>query len=163
NNIFALSVSALAAPMMAVTALTGQGLGTFRLERAHWQVAEGAVSAGTPLAGRSIARAMSLHDAPGGAHLPAARAPRDPSAARPPLGPGDRLVVCVDPRGLPRLLGQAGDADDRAGRWLGALRRFGRVAWRTLGEIDLPVKVCTGVLLGVVLLGVVVFESLHPD
>src|SRR5262249_60885976 len=32
NNIFALSTSTLAAPVLAVTALTGQGLGTFRVE-----------------------------------------------------------------------------------------------------------------------------------
>jgi Trk K+ transport system NAD-binding subunit len=32
NNIFALSASALAAPILAVAALTGQGMGTFRVE-----------------------------------------------------------------------------------------------------------------------------------
>jgi Trk K+ transport system NAD-binding subunit len=165
RNIVALSASALAAPIMAVTALTGQGLGAFSVERAHWQVAEVTIGAGTPLAGRTIADLMNLHDAQVVAHFPATGEPRflldvDPAAA---LQPGDRLIVCIDPLALPKLLGQARDSEVRVHRWLGDARRWCRVAWRTLGEIDLPVKLATGVLVGVVLLGIFVFESLEPN
>ncbi|HZT79964.1 MAG TPA: NAD(P)-binding protein, partial [Gemmataceae bacterium] len=43
-------------------------------------------------------------------------------------------------------------------RWAGLLRRWGRTAWRALGEVDLPVKLCTGVLLGVVLASTLLFH-----
>src|SRR5262249_43048131 len=42
--------------------------------------------------------------------------------------------------------------------WAGWLRRNGRMVWRTLSEVDLPVKVATGVLLCVILLSTLVFR-----
>src|SRR5262249_11170932 len=55
-NVYALSVSALTAPILALTALTGTGLGTFKLADSLHQVAEVAVDGKGGLAGRSIAQ-----------------------------------------------------------------------------------------------------------
>jgi Trk K+ transport system NAD-binding subunit len=69
----------------------------------------------------------------------------------------DRLVVCgaseslapmvskVDGESLPELL------------WAGFFRRLGRVVWRTVGEIDVPVKICTTILLAVIFGSTLVF------
>jgi Trk K+ transport system NAD-binding subunit len=67
-----------------------------------------------------------------------------------PLAAGDRLVVCGEPRALAPLLSQGRDDADPSVRWAGFLRRNARVLWRTLSEVDLAVKVCTGLLLLVI-------------
>jgi Trk K+ transport system NAD-binding subunit len=43
-------------------------------------------------------------------------------------------------------------------RWAGWLRRIGRVAWRSLAEVDLPVKICTGVLLTVIVISTIILD-----
>ncbi|HZT79456.1 MAG TPA: NAD-binding protein, partial [Gemmataceae bacterium] len=109
SNVFALSTSTLTAPVLALIALTGQALGTFRLEGAadgRRQVAEVAVEAGSPLRGRTVAEAAALHDAVVVAHFPAGGTARflgevDPGDR---LQPGDRLVVCGPPYRLAPLL-----------------------------------------------------------
>jgi Trk K+ transport system NAD-binding subunit len=181
NNVFALSTSTLAAPVLALTALTGQALGTFRIEGlgdgedaplrtmpghpaghgrgARQQVTELLVGAGHSLRGQTVGQAAALHDLYVLAHFPAEQADRylldvDPGA---PLEPGDRLVVCGDPHQLEPLL-QQGDEGHAGPLRGGALRRLGRMAWRTLAEIDLPVKICTGILLGVVVTSTLVFH-----
>jgi Trk K+ transport system NAD-binding subunit len=48
--------------------------------------------------------------------------------------------------------------------WAGFVRRLGRVAWRTLCEVDLPVKICAGVLFSVIFVSVLIFHfSLERD
>ena len=74
HNVFALSTSNLTAPIVALTALTGQALGAFRLEGHavdRRQVAELTVHAGSELRGRPLASAFSHRDALALAHLPA--------------------------------------------------------------------------------------------
>src|SRR5437764_1187214 len=72
------------------------------------------------------------------------------------LRAGDRLTAVGAPRDLGRLL-SSGDVFDSV-HWAGKLRRFSRVAGRTLAEIDLSVKVCTSVLLAVVVGSTLVFH-----
>src|SRR5207302_10409397 len=55
HNTFALSVSALSAPLIALTALTGDVLGTFELPDGLRQVATVTVTADSPVAGRPVA------------------------------------------------------------------------------------------------------------
>jgi Trk K+ transport system NAD-binding subunit len=186
HNIFALSTSTLAAPVLAVTALTGQGLGTFHVEGpaparpsphgrqaapvrnepqpnevlARRQVAEVTVGPGQALRGQTVGLAAARHDAFVVCHTPEHGAPRflhevDPDAR---LEAGDRLVVCGDPRRLAPLLGAGGPEADAPVRWPGWVRRSARVAWRTLHEVDLPVKICTTVLVVVVVASTVVFR-----
>src|SRR5438309_6824758 len=61
NNVFALSVSALTAPLIALTALAGDSLGTFALEDGRRQIAEIMVADQSPLCGRTIAEATAQH------------------------------------------------------------------------------------------------------
>jgi len=165
HNVFALSTSILTAPLLALAALTGQALGTFRLpltptlsprgrgqgEGERRQVAEMVVGTESPLLGRTLAEVTVPHQALVLAHVPAGGPPRllldvTPEAR---LDAGDRLVVCGEPHSLSALLGHADDLD-AAVRWASFVRRNGRVLWRTLSEVDLSVKVCTGVLLFVI-------------
>src|SRR5947209_4203763 len=56
DNVYALSTSALAAPLLALIARTGEALGTFRLEDGRQQqVAEWTMPANSPLVGKTVA------------------------------------------------------------------------------------------------------------
>ena len=86
HNVFALSTSTLTAPLLAVTALAGQALGSFRLEGTpdgNRQVAELTIGPSTPLVGQVVAELTSRHDALVLAHLPKAAGE----------GPSERLRV----------------------------------------------------------------------
>jgi Trk K+ transport system NAD-binding subunit len=154
HNVYALSTSILTAPLLALTALTGQALGAFRLDDGpdgRRQVAEVVVGPGSPLSGRAVGEVTQPRQALVVAHVPAGDAARfllevDAEAR---LAPGDRLVVCGEPHHLAELFGDA-DGRDPAVRWANPLRRNLRVLWRTLSEVDLPVKVCTAVLVLVI-------------
>jgi Trk K+ transport system NAD-binding subunit len=74
------------------------------------------------------------------------------------LAGGDRLVVC----GLANVVQQwtgIGESDAFGGfGWTAASRRFARMAAKVFAEIDLPVKICTGILLVVIVASVAVFR-----
>src|SRR5262249_50717273 len=72
------------------------------------------------------------------------------------LAAGDQLVVCAEPRFLAPVMGVEEDPLAPV-RWANWLRRNGRVIWRTLKEVDLPVKISTATLLGVVLASTLVY------
>lgn len=154
HNVFALSTSMLTAPILALTALTGQALGAFRIEGQtldRRQVAELTIHAGCELRGRTVALATASADALVLAHLTANGAPRflldvDPETV---LEAGDRLVVCGEPATVAALMTASGEGDAPHLLWAGWLRRFGRMAWRTFTQIDRPVFICTLVLLAV--------------
>jgi Trk K+ transport system NAD-binding subunit len=167
NNIFALSTSTLVAPVLAMTALTGAGLGVFRIEgldEGRREVAEVAVGAGSSLPGRALGETAARHEAVVLAHFPAVGEARYLTEVNPAarLEAGDRLVVCGEPRALTTLLGAGGDeAADRV-LWSSWVRRLARMAWRTLTEVDLAVKVCGAVLVAVVLVSTLVFFGEMP-
>jgi Trk K+ transport system NAD-binding subunit len=150
HNVYALSTSILTAPLLALTALTGQALGAFRLDDGpcgRRQVTEVTVGPGSPLLGGSVSAVTAPHEALVLAHVPAGAPARffldvDPGAR---LGAGDQLVVCGEPHAVARLLGRAEDIDPVV-RWANPLRRNLRVLWRTLSEVDLAVKICGAVL-----------------
>ncbi len=154
RNVFALSTSMLTAPILAMTAMTGQGLGAFRLEQetdGRRQVAEMQVRAGSKLDGQPIAT-VGARAALVLAHLPkkgAARYLLDiDSETR--LAPGDRLIVCGDPRDLVPLFAESEGTEAPHLLWAGIVRRWGRIAYRTLAEVDLAVLIGTLVFLTVV-------------
>jgi Trk K+ transport system NAD-binding subunit len=152
-NVHALSTERLTAPLFAMTALTGQALGRVCLEGAEedvQQVAEAVIAPGSPAFDKPIRKVCAEYQAQVLAHLPRGGPGRylldvDTEAC---LKAGDRLIVC----GLPAKIAPLLDVDGQAGnvRWAGWVRRFGRVAWRTAADIDLSVKICTGVFLSVV-------------
>jgi Trk K+ transport system NAD-binding subunit len=161
-NVFTLSASSLTAPLIALTALTGQALGTFRIQdlpAGRRQVAELTVGAGSPLLGRAVEDTAAKHQAVVLSYVRADGAAQflpdvDPQTR---LEVGDRLIVCGEPRALEALLAQVADEVPPHVLWAGWLRRHGRVLWRTLTEVDLAVQVCTAVLLAVVVVSSVVF------
>jgi Trk K+ transport system NAD-binding subunit len=161
-NVFALSASSLTAPLIALTALTGQALGTFRIQDladGRRQVAELTIGAGSPLQGQPLGASAGRHEALVLSHLPAvgpARFLLDVDL-RANLAVGDRLIVCGEPHALEGLLAQVEDEVPPHVLWAGWLRRHGRVLWRTLTEIDLAVQVCTAVLVVVVAASTLVF------
>lgn len=152
-NVTALSVSALSAPLLALSAVTGDVLAAFPVADERRQVAEVPVAPDSPLVGRPVGaigepgRYLTL------AHAPVGESPRllldvEPGAR---VGPGDRLLVVGRPNDIRRLLDPGWDELSDV-LWAGKVRRWSRVAYRTVAEIETPVKVCATILL-VVLFG----------
>jgi Trk K+ transport system NAD-binding subunit len=159
KNMFALSVSSLSAPLLALTALTGQALGTFNLDGGRYQVAELTIQEHSAVAGRSVADVAARYGALPLAHISAGGGKRflldvDGEAH---LAIGDQLILCGDPRHLALLLEGVADETLPHLRWAGWFRRTGRVLWRAILEIDLSVKICTAVLLAVVCMSTIVY------
>jgi Trk K+ transport system NAD-binding subunit len=160
-NVQTLSVSALAAPVLALVARTGQALSTFRLEDGEpRQIAELTVTPQSNLVQKQLGPEVSNHQAVAIAHLPRGDKPRfvhdvDGSAQ---LAVGDRVVVCGAPELLQPLLSQGERESLPDLLWAGVTQRAARVVWRTVAMIDLPVKVCTSILLSVILISVLVFH-----
>lgn len=161
KNIVALSASALAAPILALIARTGKALGTFRLEDGRLQqITELVVPPQSSFEGRTIDEALSPQNFQAVALVQGAgetffgfeiaRGTR--------LAAGDRLFVCGEADRIPQLLGQFSSESLPELLWAGFMRRMGRIAWSTFKEVDLPVKICTGVLFAVIITSVLVFH-----
>jgi Trk K+ transport system NAD-binding subunit len=154
KNVFALSTSLLTAPVLAVTAMTGQALGTFRLEGqpdGMRQIAEVTVRAGSNLIGRTVVEVTGYRELLVLAYLPE-KGPVQylldvDQEAR--LSQGDRLVVSGAPRTVNALLNND-QAPSHRKRWGNWFLRNSRVAWRTLNEIDRAVLI-TSVLVATVI------------
>lgn len=160
KNTVALSVSALTAPLLALTAATGDALGAFKLDGDPRQVAELTVGDGSHLAGRSVVDVAGQYKLVPFAHLPAAGPPRllltvDGQAR---LAAGDRLIVAGPPHDLGPLLEQVRGGLLPGVRWAGAVRRWVRTLGRTLAEVDLSVKIITPVLFVTLLASTLVFR-----
>ncbi|HYT89708.1 MAG TPA: NAD-binding protein, partial [Gemmataceae bacterium] len=164
KNMFALSASALTAPLLALVARTGEALGTFRLEDGRrQQITELEVHPHSGLRGRTIAEVAAGYDAVALAHIPAKRVSGDSGRFLrevdhgTKLTVGDRLVLCGNPRVLAPLVARVEQESLPELLWAGKLRRLGRMIARTFREIDLAVIICTGVLLGVILISTFIF------
>jgi Trk K+ transport system NAD-binding subunit len=167
RNVHALSTSLLTAPVLAQTAVTGQGLGTFRLDEGAAgvrEVVEVEVVEGSDLVGRSLLGVIEPRSLQLVAHIPRQGPARflldvDPEAA---LAVGDRVILCGPHRELATLLAGSNRLSD-ALRWAGKLRRTLRVVRRTLAELDMAVAACTLTLLLVVLISTVVLHLGVPQ
>lgn len=161
ENIFALSTSLLTAPMLAVTALTGQGLGSFRVEgRADGrrQIVQVAVEADHPAVGRSVGSLAPSRDVLVLAHRRPGDYLRllgevDPAT---PTQAGDEVVLCGPPRDLAAALPDAGD--DSKAKWRGWLGRQARAVFGSLPDIDPALRYVFYVLLAIVAVGTVVLR-----
>jgi Trk K+ transport system NAD-binding subunit len=155
-NVSALSTSLLTAPVLAMTAVSGQALAAFSLKgdaESERQVVELQVSPTSPMRGRSLAEVTTYREAVALAHLPQEGPDRflldvDLDAR---LKSGDRLVVCGPPRPLASLLGELDASDSPHLLWAAWPRRMARVVRRTLAEIDRAVLICTVILILVIL------------
>jgi Trk K+ transport system NAD-binding subunit len=154
SNVEALSTSQLTAPVLAMTAIAGQGLAAFAMEGnadGDRRIVALQVRSGSRMLGRSIGEVMAHRDAVGLAHLPSTGPERflldvDVETR---LRVGDYLVLCARPRSL-AALESAMDADAPHLLWAGWPRRLARVLRRTLAEIEPAVLICTLILFGVI-------------
>jgi Trk K+ transport system NAD-binding subunit len=160
KNTVALSVSALVAPVMAITAVSGDTLGAFKLDDGSRQISELVASGDSELVGKRIADLASEHNLIPLAHLPAIGSPLSLQAVSGDaiLAPGDRLVVCGPPQAIQKLLEQLRGDLLPGVQWAGAIRRWLRTARRTLLEVDLSVKIITPVLFVTLLASTLIFR-----
>jgi Trk K+ transport system NAD-binding subunit len=160
TNIQALSTSALSSPLLAMIARTGQALGQFRLSSgANRQITEVALAAQSPLVGRPLAELAREYGFTVVAHLPAGQPARfiqdvDSTAT---LGPEDRLIVFGEPAALTALVVRGENESLPELLWGNLVRRLSRVIVRGLALVDLPVKICTSIFLGVIVVSVLIF------
>jgi len=160
KNTIAMSVSALVAPVLALTAVSGDTLGAYKLDDGARQISEFIVTEDSELVGKRVTDLANEHDLIPLVYVPAGGAPQFllAGAADVALAPGDRLVVCGPPHALQRLL-QRLRGDLLPGvQWAGALRRWLRTVRRTLLDVDLSVKVITPVLFVTLFASTLVFR-----
>jgi Trk K+ transport system NAD-binding subunit len=158
SDVYALSTEKLTAPLFTMTALTGQALGRVTVgddAEAMLQIAAIAVD---PTLQKPIRTLIAEHQMQVLAHLPCQGRECflhevDPEAT---LQVGDRLFFCGSPGKIATLLGD--DARDGGVHWAGWIRRFSRVAWRTMADVDLAVKICVSVFLGVVCISTLILH-----
>ena len=122
-------------------------------------MAEITVAAESKLIGRPVAEFDENNRFLLLAHTPASSSPRilleiDSDT---PIGCGARLVVVGQPHDVRQLI-EPGWDDLSGVLWAGRIRRYGRMAFRTLSEMDLAVKICTAALLIVVLTSTAVYK-----
>ena len=151
KNIVALSVSALTAPMLALTAVSGDSLAAFDLSGVPQQLLELTVADDSPIRGERISAVAAQRQVMVVAHRPHGKLPLLLSAMNGDalLAPGDRLVVCGPPAAVERL---THTDQPVAVLWAGGVRRFLRTIRHTVAAIDLPLKIAASALL-VVLVG----------
>ena len=152
TNTTALSVSALTAPLLVVSALTGDSLGSFPAgDAGAVRVAELLITA--THAGRRVADLAGESRLLVVALTPIGKPPRLFAEVRgeEKLGIGDRLTLCGPATDVERLLAPTDDPLSGV-FWAGRLRRAYRSAARAVSAIDLSVKL-VAVALGVFLVG----------
>ncbi len=156
KNTVALSVSALTAPLLALTAVSGESLAAFAIDAHPQQIARFEVTAGSALVGESLTAVAARFKL-----LVLALTPPDgPTAALHELttdtrlSAGDRLLVCGAPAALSPLLSEKPDGVFRGG----LLRMAWRVIKRVFGAIDAPVKIASAVLFVVLFGSMLVFR-----
>jgi Trk K+ transport system NAD-binding subunit len=162
-NVFALSVATLVGPVLALTALSGQALGTFRVdgtEEGTFQVSEVTVQQRSAWPNRTIAELAAEQRVVVLAHFPATVKARLLHEVIPEsiLAGGDRLIVCGKPRDLTPLLTEAEEQVPPHVLWASFLRRNWRMLGRTLREVDLAVKITSAVLVGVIALSTLILH-----
>lgn len=163
RNVHAMSISLLTAPILAMTALSGQGLGRFRLgegsdDRRH--IGELNITMGSEFVGRSLGELSKKRSIQIIAHLPTqgeAQYLLEVDSNRRLQG-GDHLVVCGSPDEVNGLLASVASSEETTLHWASLIRRLGRVVWRTLSEIDRAVTLTCAILLAVVLVSTLVLH-----
>ncbi len=142
KNTVALSVSALTAPLLALTALTGDTLGAFSLDQQPHQLAEITVAYGSPLVGIRLPDAARKH------HLLILSHARKNSFPvlwshlndERIIESGDRIVACGQPDHLAVILSREDEPSLSALFWTGWLKKQFRTLRRAIAAIDRSVK-----------------------
>lgn len=160
RNTVALSVSALTAPLLALTAATGDTIGAFKLDRGPQQISELTATSESELAGRKLGDVCAEHGL-----TPIALKPVEGEVrllldivSDSVLSLGDQLLVAGSPAALRPLLERARGEILPGLLWAGAVKRWMRTAKRTLAEVDIAVKVATFVLVATLLTSTLIFR-----
>lgn len=168
RNVHALSTSKLTAPILAMTALTGQGLGMFRLpagtgeeedEGSWYHVVELRVGAGSKEIGRPLGEAFNPERFGVLSHRRLKEASRlllDVDLKK-PLASGDRVVLCGRRQDVAERLSHEQGDDFPHLRWAGWLRRQWRGVVRALWEMDRGMMICTLILILTILGSALIF------
>ena len=153
HNTTALSVSGLAGPRLALRALDPNIATPYtNIQTGPEEVGDYRLTDESPLRGRVIAEVVQEVPVKVIAHQPFGEEPRmlldvDYRAV---LKTGDRIMFAGSASELKNF--HESDGFDFIGvEWAGKFRRLGRMAWQTISEIDLSVKICALLLLLVVI------------
>lgn len=159
-NTFALSTSALTAPMLALIAHTSGALATFTLgEDRHLFVTEWRVPAGHVIAGLALADVKRDHGVDIVAHGPGPGPRRFfASLVEDTIVRTDDFLVVSGPAEMVQRLTGIDEVNISQLGWEASLRRFGRMARKMIAEIDLPVRICTSILVAVIVTSILVFH-----
>ncbi len=157
KNVVGLSVSALTAPLMALTAVSGDSLAAFDVSGVPQQLLELTVAADSPHLGERVSAVAAQRNLMVVSHRPVGTSPRllsdvDGNAV---LAVGDRLVVCGQPAAVERL---THPEQPVAVQWASGVRRILRTVRHTVAAIDLPLKVVATTLLLVLAGSTLVFR-----
>ena len=156
SNVFALSASALASPMIALLARTGSGLAAFSIgPQMPMAVGAWTVPAGHELVGKPLAEIDDAFDLRVIRHGPAGGELGDVDPTRPALA-DDRLVVAGPTECVEALVGD--DAPNSARRRGYGLAQLFRTVGRIAMQVDWPVRVCAAIFFGVIVVSVLVFR-----
>ncbi len=163
SNVFALSTSMLTAPILAITALTGQALGTYRVDEQPEglrQIVDITISPNSPLRGRTLSELMTRRNVVFLAHCGQHGKWRTLLEVHPEtvLAAGDHLIVHGEPHELAPLL-SSGERQDPPTRWANWMFRMGRAAWNTVLEMEKAVLICALVFFSVVALSTLVLKA----
>ena len=143
SNTTALSVSALTAPLIAMTAVTGSALGAVRLDDVSEQITEIRIRSNSPLIGQRLSELNSRHHVIVVGHQPRwqGMALLQNVNSDNAMSVGDRIVVCGLPDDVEPLLVADRSSLIPGVRWAGWFRRVGRTFRRTFADIDLSLKI----------------------
>jgi Trk K+ transport system NAD-binding subunit len=144
SNVVALSGARLAGPLLASTALTGDLLASFTWQDSDWQIVGATIEERSSLAGRTWPEVRNAY--PGVTLVSASGDDRL-------FQPGERVIVAGPTPALDSFRDDAQSEEPLAVRWAGRVTRYVRTAWRTLLEIEWPVKVAALCFFTVVLIG----------
>ena len=174
-----LSKSALTAPLFALTALAGDTLGSFQSLNDHYEITEVKVAERHPWVGQTLTELTQQFGVQMVAHESADTALHSTSAVVANIQslpvhatawrwfqeirqdcrllPGDRFIAVGTELQIVQLRQLASDETQMVLRWASWVRRLGRILWRTMIEIELPVKLVFGVFLTVILISALIF------
>lgn len=158
KNTVAMSVSALTAPLMALTAVVGESLAAFSIGTIPQQIVRLQIGPDSPLVGRDLQGIASEFHVLVLGHIPASGVPKmlGEVDGKDTLQPGDRVVLGGSPNRLQPLLSEPDDA--KAAKRGGPLGRILRTVRLAIGEIDMPVKITSIALFATLLASTLVFR-----
>ncbi|MCS6866945.1 MAG: NAD-binding protein [Gemmataceae bacterium] len=160
KNTVALSVSALVAPVLALTAVSGDTIGAFKVDDGPRQVSELRIADGSHWVGWRISALATECDVLPLVYISQRGETQLLHAIQRdiPLTAGDRLVVCGSPPAIRKLQEQGRGELWPGVQWAGAIHRWLRTVRRTLREVDLSVKIITPVLFITLLASTLIFH-----